>query len=246
MYLLRLDDASEYMNTPAWDRIEMLCDKYSIRPIVGIIPNNADPSMRGIYPFNDVFWETALRWQKKKWCIGLHGYDHVYMTKEGGINPVNYRSEFAGVPLIVQKDKIRAGIEIFDAHGIRPTLFFAPAHTYDSKTLIALKEESDIRVISDTIANDVYYYNEFFFIPVQIGKARKLPFKVVTCCYHPSTMNEKSFAEFEQFLENFSSKFVDIDSIIFNKRSLNLYDRMLRKIYFTGRRIRAAIQKKPV
>ena len=42
MYLIRLDDATEYMNSSAWDRIEKLLDKFSINPIVGIIPDCRD------------------------------------------------------------------------------------------------------------------------------------------------------------------------------------------------------------
>ena len=45
MYLLRLDDASEYMDTGKWARTEKLLDKYGVKPIFGIIPHNEDPQL---------------------------------------------------------------------------------------------------------------------------------------------------------------------------------------------------------
>lgn len=117
--------------------------------------------------------------EKKGWIIALHGYEHVFETTSGGINPVNNKSEFAGVNLEKQKKKISAGIEIFNENNIYPKVFFAPAHTFDENTLQALKDCSDIRIISDTIANDSYYYNGFTFVPQQSGKVRNLPLKLI-------------------------------------------------------------------
>lgn len=42
MYLFRLDDASEFMDTENWNKIERLFDMYDIKPLVGVIPNNLD------------------------------------------------------------------------------------------------------------------------------------------------------------------------------------------------------------
>ena len=42
-YCLRLDDACPQMNTEKWARIERILDKYKVRPIVGVIPENRDP-----------------------------------------------------------------------------------------------------------------------------------------------------------------------------------------------------------
>lgn len=75
---------------------------------------------------------------------------------------------------------IQHGVDVLKGHDIKPKVFFAPSHIFDENTLVALKEESDIRIISDTIANDVYFENDFYFIPKQSGRVRKLPFKVCT------------------------------------------------------------------
>ena len=42
MYLVRLDDASEYMDIEKWKIVEGILDKYQIKPLVGIIPDNKD------------------------------------------------------------------------------------------------------------------------------------------------------------------------------------------------------------
>ena len=52
MYLIRLDDASEYMDLEKWTRISNLLDKYGIKPIFGIIPNNRDDTLISKYRYN--------------------------------------------------------------------------------------------------------------------------------------------------------------------------------------------------
>lgn len=234
-YIMRLDDASEYMDVEKWQRIEDLLDQYHIKPIVGVIPDNQDSDMVGVYPKDEQFWKKVQRWKEKGWTIALHGYTHVFETREGGLNPINDRSEFAGVLLERQKEKIRAGVRILQDHGIEPEIFFAPAHTFDANTLEALKKESNIRIISDTIANDVYFENGFYFIPQQSGRVRKLPFKVCTFCYHPNIMNALSWRNLEDFLQRNANAFIDVGRFELNKRKLTAMDRMLRKAYFARR-----------
>lgn len=234
-YLLRLDDASDYMNIEKWQRIENLLDKYHIKPIVGVIPDNRDPDMLGVYTKDILFWDKVRRWQHKGWTIALHGYNHVFETNDGGINPVNNRSEFAGVSLERQKEKIKNGCIVFDEHGIEPKIFFAPAHTFDMNTLVALKDESKIRIISDTIANDVYYENEFYFIPQQSGRVRRLPFSLVTFCYHPNIMSDDDFQNLENFILKYRTFFVTTGQIFMRKRKKSPFDILLRKLYFIRR-----------
>jgi predicted deacetylase len=241
MYLIRLDDASEYMDVEKWAKVEELLDKYHIKPIVGIIPNNKDKELVNKYKFNPLFWETAREWQTKKWTIALHGYTHVYCSNSGGVNPVNFQSEFADIPLGKQKEKISNGIRIFKKHGLIARVFFAPSHTFDMNTLEALRQETDIRIISDTIANDIYKYDGFYFIPQQSGKVRKLPFKVTTFCYHPNTMKEEDFITLENFLIKYKREFGSFADLNFNGKNPSLYDKILRSVYFSYRKIRTII-----
>ena len=234
-YIMRLDDASEYMDIDKWNRIENLLDQYSIKPIVGVIPNNQDPDMVGIYSRDPNFWNKVQRWEKKGWTIALHGYAHTFITNNGGINPINARSEFAGVPLEIQKEKLRLGYNEFKNHGITPEIFFAPAHTFDENTLIALRQETNIQIISDTIANDVYFEKEFFFIPQQSGKVRKLPFKITTFCYHPNNMSENDYQVLQMFLIEHRKKFATLPEVSLKRRKKKFVDKAIEKIYFFRR-----------
>ena len=164
----------------------------------------------------------------------MHGYNHVYSTECGGINPINKRSEFAGEPLEVQKEKIRRGISILREHDINPKIFFAPSHTFDRNTLLALKAESDINIISDTIANDVYYQDDFQFVPQQSGRVRELPFKVVTFCYHPNMMKGNDFLLLESFLEKNSKLFIKFP-MDKTYRKFSFYDYLIKRMYFLRR-----------
>ena len=166
MYLFRLDDASDHMNTERWDRIERILDENGVKPLVGVIPVNRDPMLLE-FAEDPGFWAKARSWQEKGWRIALHGFEHLYTSNCAGINPVHDRSEFAGHPLEKQRQMIRDGVRILKAQGLEPTAFFAPSHTFDKNTLEALRLESGIRTISATVANDTYYRFGFTFIPQQ-------------------------------------------------------------------------------
>lgn len=107
-YLIRLDDACPYMDRAKWQRMEDVLDRYGVKPLVGIIPANADPKTM-IEREDPRFWEKAHSWEKKGWEIALHGNDHVCISNGGmkGLNPFWKRSEFAGLPLEQQREKIK-------------------------------------------------------------------------------------------------------------------------------------------
>lgn len=215
-YLIRLDDASPYMDSVRWRRIEDILDKYDVKPLVGIIPANADPKTM-ISDENFAFWSWVHQWIDKGWETALHGYDHVCISDEGlrGLNPVWKRSEFAGVSLEVQKEKIRKGVAILKEHGINPKYFFAPSHTFDENTLRALQEESDIRIISDTIALKPYKRSEFVYIPQITGHCVKMPISgIYTFCFHPNSMKDSDYEALKTFLsinKNYFISFPDLD-----------------------------------
>jgi predicted deacetylase len=144
------------MDKKKWDKIEQLLDRYNIKPIVAVIPNNEDPKQMIDEPDN-LFWDKVRDWQAKGWDIALHGYKHVYTVfNNGGLVPINKKSEFAGLPYEVQEEKIREGIEIFRRHDIEPNIWVAPSHTFDKNTLKALKDHTNIKIISDGIALNPY------------------------------------------------------------------------------------------
>lgn len=237
MYLIRLDDASDHMHTENWAKIEQLLDESDIKPLVGVIPLNRDPMLLE-FPEDPGFWAKARSWQEKGWRIALHGYEHLYTSNCAGINPVHDRSEFAGHPLELQREKIREGVKILKEKGLNPTAFFAPSHTFDENTLEALRLESGIRTISDTVANDTYCRNGFTFIPQQAGRVRELPFKVTTICLHPNFTTDPEFDEIEAFLKAHSGQFLDPNAIEPTTRKRSLLDRGYELAYFLKRKLR--------
>lgn len=236
MYLIRLDDAAENMDINNWTKIEKLLDRYSIKPLVGVIPHNEDKSLLK-FPKVENFWKLVKKWENNDWTICMHGYNHVYITQDGGINPVNFRSEFAGLGLTEQVNKIKNANEIFKNNQINTSVFFAPSHTFDLNTLKAIKEQTRINIISDTIANDIYFENGFYFIPQQSGRARTLPFKITTFCYHPNQMKENDFENLEEFIKKNLKKIGKFNDIDLKNRKKSLYDKLLKIVYFNARKI---------
>lgn len=241
VYLIRLDDACPTMDAKKWQIVENILDTYGVCPMVGVIPANEDRKLQ-IDVADTEFWAKVKAWEKKGWAIALHGYDHCFISNAGmnGLNPLWERSEFAGVPLEEQKEKIRKGVAVFRENGIELKYFFAPAHTYDEHTLQALREESNIRVISDTIATHPYRMGDFVFIPQLGGRCSemKLP-GMWTFCLHPSAMKEEDFAATERFLQAHKDEMIGFDEVNLTKlKSKNLMSRLLSWAYFTRRRLK--------
>lgn len=231
---MRLDDAAYRMDIEKWNQMEQLLDKYQIIPLVGIIPQCEDENMMH-YSIDKNFWNRVNRWKQKGWILALHGYKHIYCTKDGGINPVNRKSEFAGISLEEQKEKIRRGVNLMRRHQIDPKVFFAPSHTFDLNTIKALKEESNIRIISDTVASDRYCKYGMTFVPQQSGRVRKLPFRIVTFCYHPNICDENDFYKLEKFLKKNHYLFMSFP-LELTERKRNTIDVFLSKLYFARRK----------
>lgn len=240
-YLIRLDDACPTMNKERWDRMESILDKYDVKPMVGIVPDCKD-EMLMVDDYDSNFWRKAYDWQAKGWAIALHGYDHCYISDKGmeGLNPLWKRSEFAGVPIDIQCEKIKRGLAIIKEHGLEPKYFFAPSHTFDMNTLLTLKKESNIRAISDTIAIKPYQMNDFIIIP-QLGGhcTRMLLPGVWTFCLHPNMMTEANFIQTESFLKRYQRNFVSFaDLNLSNLRGKDIFSKILSKCYFLYRSFR--------
>lgn len=239
-YFIRLDDACPRMDSKRWGKIEEILDKHSIKPLVGIIPNNEDTNTM-LEPEDNNFWEKAKYWQAKGWSLALHGYNHCYITKDGGINPIHNRSEFAGLPLEIQKKKLKEGYDVLRRNGLNPVVFYAPSHTFDKNTIKALIEETPIRIISDTIAFSPYEAHGVSFLPQQIGQFRNIPILgYFTFCFHPNNMDEKDFEQFERFIVGNRQKFHNYEELL-NKtsdRNRNNIEKLLQKAYYFLHRIK--------
>ena len=221
--------------------MEDILDKYHVKPLVGVIPQNEDPDTM-IDAEDLLFWEKVRQWENKGWAIAMHGYNHVCITEDGGINPVHYRSEFAGLSYEDQSKKITEGYETLKAHGIEPTYFFAPSHTYDMTTLKAILNNTSIRNVCDTIATKPYrWQNELVIVPCQMGRLREMPINGYWCaCYHPNQMEDHQFSVLDSFLQMHHHEMQPFTDIPLNNvGSKSAFDKMLSILYFTMRRIKS-------
>ena len=212
-YILRLDDACPTMKLSSWQRIEKKLDQYCIKPIVAVIPKNKDTTMF-IDPHNEKFWHMVRNWEGKGWCIAMHGYTHRYDSSEGGFARLKTQSEFAGIAPQIQEKRILRGYAKLKAVGLSPSVWVAPSHTFDTATLRALTEKTDIRIISDGWSFRPYLDYDFIWIPQQISWFKSLIFGTWTICIHPNTMLEEDIVKFEKMLDKNFSKFFSLEEIL--------------------------------
>ena len=225
------------MDHVKWERMAILLDTYGIKPLIAVIPNNMDQS-QNISSADPGFWSYMKKLEDIGWEICMHGNTHVYHSRSGGINPVHKRSEFAGVNFDVQCEAIRIGFQKFLDENIQPRIFAAPSHTFDNNTLLALKKETPIRIISDTIAFNPYQKDDFIFIPQQFSSVRKiiLPGLFTFSC-HPGTMNDSDFRRIEEFMELNAGHFISARDLDFaNLRNYTFADSAYSLLYFQFRK----------
>ena len=131
-------------------------------------------------------------------------------------------------------------MKIFRAQGIDPKYFFAPSHTYDLNTLIALKEESDIRIISDTIATKPYKDGDFTIIPQLGGHCSEMKISGIwTFCLHPSAMSDENFVATEKFIKSHKDEFIGFyDLELHDLKQKDMKSRLLSWVYFTRRKLK--------
>ena len=130
--LIRFDDIAPNMNWKMMDKCEALLNQFSIKPVLGVIPDNKDLELLS-YPKRDDFWKKIKEWQEKDWSIAMHGFSHLYDKDTGKKDFFGYggKSEFFGHTYNEQISKIKQGLEIFKEKEITIDTFFAPNHTYD-------------------------------------------------------------------------------------------------------------------
>ncbi len=212
--LIRLDDIAENMNWDLMKRSEQLFEKYKIKPVLGVIPNNNDTELLS-YPKNEDFWEQVRSWKKKGWEIAMHGSSHVYDKETENKDYFKYggRSEFFGHSLEAQMLKIKNGLNKFKNENIEIRSFYAPNHTYDQNTFAALKN-SGISEIIDGYGLMPYTYRDIKFIPQLFYKVYALPFGIQTTQIHLNYWKQKDFENFEKFILNNLNKIITYDQAL--------------------------------
>ena len=102
------------------------------------------------------------------------------------------------------------------SHGVQPTAFFAPAHTYDANTVAVVKMLAGICFISDGYALSAYRKDGMTFLPSICDGPLTLPLVAGTFTYvfHPSMMREKAFFRLEQFLEKTKGSVITVEQAL--------------------------------
>ena len=212
--LIRLDDIAENMNWDLMEKSELLFEEYGIEPVLGVIPNNKDNELLS-YSKKNNFWEQVRNWRDKGWEIAMHGYTHVYDKICKNEDYFNYGggSEFCGHTLETQISRIKNGLQKFKNEKIKIRSFFAPNHTYDKNTFIALKNFR-INEVIDGYGLMPYIENDIKFIPQLFYKVFALPFGIQTLQIHLNYWEQKDFDNFEKFIKKHSNKIITYDQAI--------------------------------
>lgn len=215
-YIVRLDDACPQMNHENWHRMEELLDKYHIKPLVGVIPDNHDPEFN--WPEDEDFWDRARNWQAKGWTIAQHGYRHLYLPeakRKYFQKSHSLHTEWAGVNAEEQKLMMQAGDKLLRKHGLAPEGFFAPAHTFDANTVAACRAIPKLKFISDGYGLMPYRKSGMVFIPsICDGPFHMKVSGMFTFVAHPSVMSVESFARWESFLQQASDDVITIPVVM--------------------------------
>ena len=240
--LIRLDDIAENMNWDLMKKSELLFEKYAIKPVLGVIPNNKDNELLS-YPKKNNFWEQVRNWRDKGWEITMHGYTHVYdkVSKNEDYFSYGGGSEFCGHTLETQISRIKNGLEKFKDEKIKIRSFFAPNHTYDKNTFIALKNFG-INEVIDGYGLMPYMENDIKFIPQLFYKVFALPFGIQTTQIHLNYWKQKDFDDFERFIKKNSNKIITYDQALtkisnnFFYKLINILTKIILKIKRTIKR----------
>tara|TARA_Y100000590_G_scaffold235345_1_gene265002 strand:+ start:1265 stop:2032 length:768 start_codon:yes stop_codon:yes gene_type:complete len=222
--LIRLDDIAENMNWDLMEKSELLFEKYGIKPILGVIPNNKDDELLS-YPKENYFWDRVRKWKDKGWEIAMHGSTHVYdkNTKKQDYFGYGGESEFCGHTLETQTSRIKDGLKKFSEEKIKIRSFFAPNHTYDQNTFAALKN-SGITEVIDGYGLMPYSKNGLKFIPQLFYKNIALPFGIQSTQIHLNYWKQKDFESFEKFITKNLNKIISYDQAVKKVNDNLFYD----------------------
>ncbi|MGH7797308.1 MAG: DUF2334 domain-containing protein [Candidatus Binatia bacterium] len=242
-YLIRFDDICPTMNWDIWKKIEQILIQKGIDPILAVVPDNKDKSLVfGEAPLG--FWSTVRAWQARGWTIGLHGYQHLYVTDRAGLIRINNRSEFAGLQGYEQEAKLNHALALFQREEITPDVWIAPAHSFDSTTLRLLKK------LNLDIVNDGFYLSPnidslgITHIPQQLWKFRRMPFGLWTVCYHHNSWTGSDVDRFESDIQRYKNHITSLHGVLtlYRARNRNLADALFFRICLLGLRTRSAIR----
>lgn len=232
-YLIRLDDACTTFTLAKWEKFFHLFEQFGIKPIIAVIPNNEDESLKKEKRDEADFWRLVQEWHNRGYCIAMHGYNHLYTNRNSGILKITKHSEYAGIPIEEQKRKLKLSQSVFEKYGIKPDVFVAPSHSFDKNTVMALQEVTTINVISDGLSIKPYKKWGLQWLPCQLWWPQKKKYGVWTLCVHPETITNDSFDAISSFIEQYHSDFIAVDEVLYG--ILSFKDHLYKYLFYFKR-----------
>jgi predicted deacetylase len=201
------------MSRERWQRFLPMIEKFGIRPILAVIPDNRDPELE-VDDTDPEFWGQMQAMEAAGATIGLHGYRHLCASQGRGLLPFHRKSEFAGVPEETQREWIHTGLDILRGHGLNPRIWVAPRHSFDGVTLRALKEEG-IGLISDGLARAPFIRGGLTWIPQQLwAPEKKKKSGFWTILLHANTAPDVLVQQLEVFVGEYFAQFTSVDRVV--------------------------------
>ncbi len=207
----RLDDISQQMDDKKFLICKDLFQKYGIKPLVGVVPDNNDKNLNIGSEITD-FWEMILALKQEGWSVAQHGHNHIYTTSESGLFSLNRFSEFAGLPYEQQYHKIREGKKILQGHGIETDIFMPPAHSMDENTIRALINNG-FKYVTDGRSKYPYIRDGLKFIPCRDHEFRSKR-GLVTICIHSNGLIDSEILHLESFILGNRDKIIDFSEAL--------------------------------
>lgn len=211
-YLLRFDDLCPTVSRERWQRFLPMIEEFGIRPILAVIPDNRDRYLQNSPP-DPEFWNHMRAMEAGGATIALHGYSHACHSRGRSLLALHRKTEFSGVPEDIQRQWIRAGLEILRGHGLDPRVWVAPRHGFDRHTLCALREEG-ISVLSDGFAREPFTRGGFTWIPQQLWAPVDKPKGLWTICIHPNTAHSSQVKQLHDFLRQHAAQFTSVGRVL--------------------------------
>jgi predicted deacetylase len=221
-YLLRFDDFCPTMAWDRWQRFVPVIEKFGIRPILAVVPDNCDPELIAGPPEPE-FWSRMRAMEAAGATIGLHGYRHLCNSSGRSLVPLHETSEFTGVPESTQRNWIQAGLTILRSHGLDPRIWIAPRHGFDKATLRALRNEG-ITIISDGFARVPFLRGGLTWIPQQLWAPVEKKHGVWTICVHSHAASNDLVEQISTFVSEHAEQFTSVDRVLhdFHPKELDM------------------------
>ncbi|MGD0480810.1 MAG: DUF2334 domain-containing protein [Terracidiphilus sp.] len=212
-YLLRIDDLCPTVSAQRWRQFQSLIEEFRLHPILAVVPDNQDPELQVSAP-DPAFWDCMRALEAAGAAIGLHGYQHLCVSRGRSLVDLHRISEFAGVPAATQQAWIGEGVRILRGHGLDPNIWVAPRHGFDRNTLFALREEGILH-LSDGFARLPFLQSGFTWIPQQLWAPVEKDRGLWTVCVHPNTARDAEIAALRSFLAVHAGQFTSLDRVLF-------------------------------